>query len=489
MFFSYSRDDSDEDLNRFYVRLESEVAKLSGASMFRDTRNVQLGTNWSDEIAKGLQHAKVMVCLFSRAYFASDWCGKEWTAFASRVANATGSPGNASPMIPVVWNVVDMMPSVAQELQYTHDSLGGAYIRKGLRHLAQLQKPGAQDKFTKVIRVLAEAIDAAIKQDLPPAQNPPDAMSLQNAFESPAKGEPHAEHGGRGSPGPRPSPEMEVRDKRRVWNLRISRTLRISRRMIGSGIVIAILLAAIAIVTLYPRHDADLRHDAANPICGTYNSLHAHAVGDEAVVMASDVGPLRYPDHGRIADFESGQGAEARTVFNQQISLLSDSAWRWGQSKVWYERIDESGKDGPGILRLSFDLSSRDPKQPRYVGIYFDFSFPPPVSYDVSQFHGIALSLKTSNIAMEVEVRIVLFSANICNSSYAFPTYIVPNEDLVDRWRKIKVRFDKFSDPPWYRGHGLQLDPRRVYRVEIVVVSPKKDVEGYIELDDIRFVE
>lgn len=237
------------------------------------------------------------------------------------------------------------------------------------------------------------------------------------------------------------------------------------------------------------RHDADIRHDAASPICGAYDSPHAHAVGDDAVVMTSEAGPLRYPSHGRIADFEAGQGAEARTVFNQQISLLSDSAWRWGRSKAWYERIDESGKDGPGILRLSFELSSRDPKQPRYMGIYFDFSFPPPASYDVSQFHGLALSLKMSNTKMEVEVRIILFSANVCNSSYAFPTYTVPKEDLLDRWREIKVKFDKFGDPPWYPGHGLRLDPRRVYRVAIVVISPKKDAKGYIELDDLRFVE
>lgn len=47
------------------------------ARIYFDAEDIETGMAWPHRLAAGLSSSKVMVCLWSREYFASDWCKAE----------------------------------------------------------------------------------------------------------------------------------------------------------------------------------------------------------------------------------------------------------------------------------------------------------------------------------------------------------------------------------------------------------------------------
>ena len=81
------RDDPDRWVYKLYKDLCGAILQMTDArpeeAGFMDRDN-KLGTEWSPELTAALAKCRVFVPLYSRRYFESDNCGREWFAFARR---------------------------------------------------------------------------------------------------------------------------------------------------------------------------------------------------------------------------------------------------------------------------------------------------------------------------------------------------------------------------------------------------------------------
>jgi hypothetical protein len=60
------------------------------STVYLDAHVVETGQSWPDELAKALSESKVMVCLWSKEYFDSDWCRAELSHMLARRAQVAG---------------------------------------------------------------------------------------------------------------------------------------------------------------------------------------------------------------------------------------------------------------------------------------------------------------------------------------------------------------------------------------------------------------
>ena len=63
-------------------------------------RELQHGDEWPGGCRRDLAVCKVFVPLYSRHYFLSEHCGREWHAFYGRVRNSAQGAGHVQPIIP-----------------------------------------------------------------------------------------------------------------------------------------------------------------------------------------------------------------------------------------------------------------------------------------------------------------------------------------------------------------------------------------------------
>lgn len=212
-FFSYARDDQDPYLDSFYAELVEEVRLRVGESKahvgrlaFRDKKKVELGQRWRDEIWRALGTSEVFVYLCSPLYLRSEWCKKEWAAFATRLPDNCGaSPDGGKAlrrMIPVVWIPAPQMVEAIGEFQYTHDS-PPEYAKEGLRYLAKMEPA----KYEKVLHQLVDAVLTAAQggPELKQWDARPDVDQLRPPWDASGQAEP-AQAGDGPSPGVAPTP-------------------------------------------------------------------------------------------------------------------------------------------------------------------------------------------------------------------------------------------------------------------------------------------
>ena len=91
-FVSYSRKNGGEGLDRFVSRLEKAVQQhvsVDGPVIFFDKQDIEPGADWPEALENALGTARAFVAVYAPAYFESEYCGKEWSAFASRCALPT----------------------------------------------------------------------------------------------------------------------------------------------------------------------------------------------------------------------------------------------------------------------------------------------------------------------------------------------------------------------------------------------------------------
>jgi FxsC-like protein len=200
-FLSYARtpkrDPADrEDPNRWvyklYKDLCDDILQMTDArpeeAGFMDREN-KLGVQWSPELVNALHRCRVFVPLYSPRYFESDYCGKEWFAFARRevTARARGEPP-VSAIVPALWTKVnkDRLPGVAQSVQFDHNALGERYCSEGFYGIMKLQN--YRTDYLRAVHKLAERIvrigEASMAQadDMIVEWRQPDFESLQSAF-------------------------------------------------------------------------------------------------------------------------------------------------------------------------------------------------------------------------------------------------------------------------------------------------------------------
>ena len=137
-FLSHARSDLGY-LKQFADDLESELrSKLGSAEvLFRDTKSLEPGAKWNNELARALTTCRVFLYAQSPTYFSRPWCCKEWHAFSRRLDAFQDRPPL---MIPILWEVCPNPPSAAAENQFVQEDLGDIYAREGLRYIIKIKK-------------------------------------------------------------------------------------------------------------------------------------------------------------------------------------------------------------------------------------------------------------------------------------------------------------------------------------------------------------
>jgi FxsC-like protein len=185
-FMSYSRADEDGYLKQFFDDLVREVRGQSGAAIedvgFRDSSNMSVGAPWRHELTTAVSTARTFLALYSASYFASEFCGREWAAFASRMEGYHRRNGTRPPaLLPVLWVPVRSLPEPAQLIQYTHEDLGETYAQEGLYHLLRLRK--YRDDYHEFLRRLGrQIVTVADRFRLQPLDPSFDLLTMPSAF-------------------------------------------------------------------------------------------------------------------------------------------------------------------------------------------------------------------------------------------------------------------------------------------------------------------
>lgn len=188
-FFSYARNDKSPYLDDFFEKLRDEVmhktaVKLPNDACFRDTDNIDMGERWTEELVNALQTSHVLVCAYSQSFFSSDYCGKEVSAFLSRVSKYKEVKVDTPDVIlPVLWETPSTysVPSALTEIKYSHKADVETYTAKGLLTLSKLGR--YKDEYLEFIEQLALKIQQVSQSIDLPSTKIADIRSLPNAFE------------------------------------------------------------------------------------------------------------------------------------------------------------------------------------------------------------------------------------------------------------------------------------------------------------------
>lgn len=196
-FLSYARRDSKGEryLRKFYTDLALRVSKIAGLPSqareneiaFFDEQGVEPGDEWDSKIAEGLQTSRVFLCLYSRAYFNSHYCGQEFQAFQDRVKAYVIKPGSEPfrPMLPVLWGdpkfLSQNLPRSVSRLQDRHVDFGQLYSEEGLEYIMRLEKSVEYQEF--LTRLAGRIVHQAESHRLPRVASFRFLKDVENAFE------------------------------------------------------------------------------------------------------------------------------------------------------------------------------------------------------------------------------------------------------------------------------------------------------------------
>jgi FxsC-like protein len=199
-FLSYSRADStgNAHLPEFYKDLTREVRRMAGLGSetkdtdigFFDRSDIETGSSWRVRLSSALQTCRVLICLYSRGYFNSEYCGKEFQIFRSRIENSfRHSPAHLlrQPLIiPVLWDRQDRLPKplphVVSEIQYSDAELGENYAKEGLYFLMKVSK--FRSEYEEVLlRLAGKVVRAGEADSLPRLSSLPTIGDVNSAFQ------------------------------------------------------------------------------------------------------------------------------------------------------------------------------------------------------------------------------------------------------------------------------------------------------------------
>jgi FxsC-like protein len=188
------REDPDRWVYKLYKDLCAVILQLTevgpAEAGFMDREN-KLGAEWSPELVSALQRCRVFVPLYSRRYFESNYCGKEWFAFARReITERARGDEAAGAIVPALWTRMDRsrIPRVAQSVQFDEAALGERYCAEGFYGIMKLQN--YRSDYQRAVHRLAQRIvdigdAAAVHDDDDSAAHSgrvPDFESLPSAF-------------------------------------------------------------------------------------------------------------------------------------------------------------------------------------------------------------------------------------------------------------------------------------------------------------------
>jgi FxsC-like protein len=174
-FLSYAhglRDDQggqDPDLwiGQLYGALCEHIRPLAdlprgSKSGFMD-RELQQGYEWPWRLSNALATCRVFVPLYSRRYFKSEHCGREWFAFNRRALNqAAKNGGRVETIVPALWIPVrdGQFPDATRSVQFKPSDFGPLYAEHGFYGIMKVSR--WRDAYEEAVYLLARRIvDAA----------------------------------------------------------------------------------------------------------------------------------------------------------------------------------------------------------------------------------------------------------------------------------------------------------------------------------------
>ena len=197
-FLSYAhayRGDDTEDqdvwVHQLFRDLCSYVANLTGLPAnkvgFMD-RELRSGNEWPRRLSWNLANCRVFVPLYSRRYFQSVHCGKEWSAYRAR-NGAPSASGHPETIIPALWSPVQQsqFPSAAKPIHFEPREFGDRYADEGFFAIMKLTR--FKDDYEWAAQRLAKRIYEVSEDTRVPPGPAMDYDSLPNAFEEVAPGD------------------------------------------------------------------------------------------------------------------------------------------------------------------------------------------------------------------------------------------------------------------------------------------------------------
>jgi FxsC-like protein len=196
-FLSYSRLDRKYDqadcIKRFYEDLNQEICRKmqirEGTAGFFDTAGIEHGDFWPDALGAALARSRTFICLYSGSYFSSEYCGKEFAAFNTRLtADGGGSEQlrTRTPILPVLLDApqdLPKLPSIVTDIQLFDDTYPSVYREEGLLYLLRRTSQELQDKYRDFLDTLVRKILRSAQEcNLAPLDRIPDINTLGSSF-------------------------------------------------------------------------------------------------------------------------------------------------------------------------------------------------------------------------------------------------------------------------------------------------------------------
>lgn len=205
-FLSYAHSAQDERggdpdiwIAELYRDLCGHVRPLAdlprGASAGFMDRELRQGHEWPDRLAGALATCRVFVPLYSKRYFKSEHCGKEWFAYNMRRINHKAKSAHpVETIVPALWIPLHdgILPEAASSVQYNSASFSELYAEHGFYGIMKVKR--WRDVYEEVVYLLAQQIVAAAEASPPVPASMVPYESLSPAF------------GGTGAAGPGDKP-------------------------------------------------------------------------------------------------------------------------------------------------------------------------------------------------------------------------------------------------------------------------------------------
>lgn len=192
-FLSHARRDAlgEEYVRRFFDDLARRVGQIAGLPSdmpnqsigFGDFSGLEPGDRWPDRLTEALQASRTLVCLYSPAYFNSDYCGRELRVFLDRVDAVPGS--RPSVILPVLWEGADRLPrelpAELASIQHGAGDFGDAYDRGGAHWLISLEA-NRDDYRTFIDGFALRIVEQARPDSVPRLANVPPLDQVTSVF-------------------------------------------------------------------------------------------------------------------------------------------------------------------------------------------------------------------------------------------------------------------------------------------------------------------
>ena len=197
-YLSYARESEDVFAERFFDDLSDAIRAKAGVAPdvavgFIEPDEPRAGDVWNGAVADALLKCRTMICLYSPAYFKSDYCGKEWQIFRMRQRlyaereRAAGRQDAAWPpsLKPVPWiplSSPETIPEAVADTPYIVGDPNSPHNRIGVKDMIRRWVQYQDDYQDYIDNLARDVLTTSIKFKLPPLGTLPPLEEIPSAF-------------------------------------------------------------------------------------------------------------------------------------------------------------------------------------------------------------------------------------------------------------------------------------------------------------------